>query len=71
MFQVVGLELTLSRLKSYSRRKLLDFEVQKIFFADRTGDNKGFSKQNCLEATVDLASLIILSNTVHTRRQSS
>jgi len=33
---VVELELTLNKLKSYSRRKLLDFEVQKLFFANKT-----------------------------------
>ena len=30
------LELTPSELKYYGRKKLLDFEVQKRFFADRT-----------------------------------
>ena len=32
MSQVVGPELTLNRLKSYSKRMPLDFEVQKEFF---------------------------------------
>jgi len=30
------LELTLNKLKNYSRKKLLDFEVQNNYFVDRT-----------------------------------
>ena len=36
MFQVVELELTLNGLKIYSGRRLLDFEVWKSCFVDRT-----------------------------------
>ena len=64
---MVELKLTLSGLKSYSGRKPLDLKVQKEFSANKTV-TEDFSKWNCLEAIAKLASLIILSNTVYTRR---
>jgi len=36
VFQAVELKLTLNKLKSYSKRKLLNFEVWKLFFVDKT-----------------------------------
>ena len=43
----------------------LDFEVQSEMDC-RQNCNRGFSRRNCSEAIADLASLIILSGTVHT-----
>ena len=39
VFPAVELKLTLNGLKSYSKRKLLEFEVQKLFFVDKTVTN--------------------------------
>ena len=49
-----------------ARGSHLDFEVQNEMDC-RRNCNRRFSKWNCSEATADLASLIILSGTVHTR----
>ena len=49
-----------------ARGSYLDFEIQSGIYC-RWNCDRGFSRWNCSEATADLASLIILSGTVHTR----